>query len=66
MKPILETVPPPEVIVDILKRLGGAASPDALGLDAETVSEAQRYGHYLRDRFTVMKLNKALGLPLAE
>ncbi len=66
VKPILATVPPPEVIIDILKRLGGAASADALGLDAETVREAQRYGHYLRDRFTVMKLNKALGLPLAE
>jgi glycerol-1-phosphate dehydrogenase [NAD(P)+] len=66
VQPILASVPPPEVIVDILSRLGGAASPDALGLDAETVREAQRYGHYLRDRFTIMKLTKALGLPLAE
>ncbi len=66
IQPILASVPPPEVIIDILNRLGGASNPDALGLDADTVSEAQRYGHYLRDRFTVMKLNKALGLPLAE
>ncbi len=66
VKPILDTVPPPEVIVDILNRLGGASSPDALGLNADYVREAQLYGHYLRDRFTVMKLNKALGLPLAE
>ena len=62
---ILATVPPPEVIVDILHRLGGAAGADALGLDAATVLEAQQYGHYLRDRFTIMKLTKALGLPLA-
>lgn len=64
VQPILETVPPPETIVDMLNRLGGASSAEALGLDDETVVEAQRYGHYLRDRFTVMKLTKAIGLPL--
>jgi glycerol-1-phosphate dehydrogenase [NAD(P)+] len=55
-------VPSPEVLVDLLARAGGTADPQALGLGSEEMALAEVYGHYVRNRFTVMKLTRVLGL----
>jgi glycerol-1-phosphate dehydrogenase [NAD(P)+] len=57
-------VPPPATIAEYLRRAGAATAPAELGLSQEEVELAYRYGHYLRNRFTVVKLSRVLGLPL--
>jgi glycerol-1-phosphate dehydrogenase [NAD(P)+] len=53
-----------ETIQDWLRRAGAPASVEELGLSAEEVAAGLRYGHYLRERFTVMKLSRILDIPL--
>ncbi len=55
-------VPAPAVLADLLQRAGGTADPAALGLGAEEMALAEEYGHYVRNRFTAMKLSRVLGL----
>lgn len=62
VRSILDAVPPPEIITGVLRQLGGASQAEDLCLSESTVQEALLYGHYLRDRFTVMKLSKIIGL----
>ncbi len=57
-------VPSPEVVAEHLRRAGAATQPDELGLSQEEVELAYQYGHYLRNRFTIVKLSRVLGLPL--
>jgi glycerol-1-phosphate dehydrogenase [NAD(P)+] len=57
---ILATVPPAEEITQLLARVGGPNTAQALNLTPADVEEALRYGHYLRRRFSVMKLLKLL------
>lgn len=59
---IAASVPPPEVLASLLRRAGAPATPEALGLGAEEIALARRSAHYLRNRFTVRKLELALGL----
>ena len=61
---IAANVPPPEQISDYLRRVGGATQGDALGLSKEEVDLGFEYGHYLRNRFTVLKLCRILEIPL--
>jgi glycerol-1-phosphate dehydrogenase [NAD(P)+] len=61
---IAARVPPPEQIASYLKRVGAPTSGAALGLTDDEVARGMRYGHYLRSRFTVMKLSRMLGIPL--
>ncbi|MBZ0301527.1 MAG: iron-containing alcohol dehydrogenase, partial [Anaerolineae bacterium] len=58
-------VPPPEQIRASFQRVGGPVDADELGLSEEEVRLGLEYGHYLRNRFTVMKLSRVLDLPLA-
>lgn len=58
------SVPPPETITDYLRRAGAAIDGAALGLSDEETARGFIYGHYLRDRFTVLKLSRLLDLPL--
>jgi glycerol-1-phosphate dehydrogenase [NAD(P)+] len=53
-----------ETMRDWLRRAGSPTTPAELGLSEDEVKAGIRYGHYLRDRFTVMKLSRVLGLPL--
>ncbi len=55
-------VPSPEALTDLLQRAGGTADYRALGLGDEEMALAEEYGHYVRNRFTAMKLSRVLGL----
>ena len=57
---IAAEVPPPEIIVNLLSRVGGPTSVAELGLTAEEQALAEHNAHYLRNRFTVRKLMRAL------
>jgi glycerol-1-phosphate dehydrogenase [NAD(P)+] len=59
---IVAEVPSPAALTDLLERAGGTADYRALGLGDEEVAVAEEYGHYVRNRFTVMKLSRVLGL----
>ncbi len=59
---IAAEVPSPDVLIDLLQRAGGTADPRALGLGDEEMALAEIYGHYVRNRFTAMKLSRVLGL----
>jgi len=61
---IASHVPPPEQIKGYLQQVGAATEADALGLSADEVKHGFEYGHYLRNRFTILKLNLLLDLPL--
>jgi glycerol-1-phosphate dehydrogenase [NAD(P)+] len=58
-------VPPPEQVAGYLRLAGAATDGASLGLNADETRLGFQYGHYLRNRFTVMKLCRVLGLPLA-
>ena len=60
------TLPEGADLVDNLKSVGAPATAEALGLTADEVHRARQFGHYLRNRFTVMKLSRILGLPLTD
>jgi glycerol-1-phosphate dehydrogenase [NAD(P)+] len=55
-------VPSPQALTDLLERAGGTADHRALGLGDEELALAEVYGHYVRNRFTAMKLSRVLGL----
>ena len=55
-------MPSPAVLTDLLERAGGTADYRVLGLGDEEMAVAEVYGHYVRNRFTVMKLSRVLGL----
>ena len=59
---IAAEVPTPEFFADILRRVGGPATAEELGLLPEHARVGVRFGHYLRERFTVVKLARLLGL----
>ncbi len=61
---IAAKVPAPEIIKGYLDRAGAPTDPAALGLDASAVKPGFEYGHYLRNRFTVMKLSRMLDVEL--
>jgi hypothetical protein len=56
-------VPAPEKLADLLGRVGGATHPADLGLSDEEVQQALTESHFLRNRFTICKLGRILGLP---
>ncbi len=55
-------VPSPDALTDLLERAGGTGDYRALGLGDQEMMMAEVYGHYVRNRFTVMKLSRVLGL----
>ncbi len=59
---ILASVPPPGEIGALLAQAGAPTTREELGLSADVVEEALRCGHYLRPRFTVIKLLLLLGM----
>ena len=60
---IAAEVPAPEEMAGMLRAAGAPVEPAELGLTADDVADALRYGHYIRDRFTIRRLERALGLP---
>ncbi|HML22384.1 MAG TPA: sn-glycerol-1-phosphate dehydrogenase [Aggregatilinea sp.] len=59
---IAATVPPPEAVTLALETVGAPVSWRTLGLPESVVAGGPRYGHYLRNRFTILKLFGFLGL----
>jgi glycerol-1-phosphate dehydrogenase [NAD(P)+] len=61
---IAATVPEAETIRGYLRQVGGPATSEELGLTHEEVNLGLVYGHFLRSRFTVIKLSRILDVPL--
>jgi glycerol-1-phosphate dehydrogenase [NAD(P)+] len=59
---IAATVPPAQEIAGLLEQVGGATTPQQLGLSDEETQAALNHGHYLRARFTVAKFGHMMGL----
>lgn len=59
---IAAQVPPAATIADLLQRAGGPTTAAELGLDNTERDLGFDSGHYLRNRFTVRKLARVLGL----
>ena len=58
---IAATVPSSTELAELLSQAGGATRPQELGLSDEEVALARHAAHYIRNRFTVRKLELALG-----
>lgn len=61
---IAAEVPEPQTITNALDEVGAPSSYTALGLTEPEMQAGFDYGHFLRNRFTVTKLSRMLGLPL--
>ncbi len=55
-------VPHPPTFADLLLRVGGAVTPQALNLLPGEVELALHHSHLFRNRFTICKLGRILGL----
>jgi glycerol-1-phosphate dehydrogenase [NAD(P)+] len=62
LQTLAAAVPPPQALADLLRQVGGATEPAALTLAADEVDEALVNAHYIRNRFTICKLSRLLGL----
>jgi glycerol-1-phosphate dehydrogenase [NAD(P)+] len=63
---IARTVPPSAEIAAILERAGAPTDWRSLrGLEASDVAQAVLFGHYIRNRFTVIKLLLVCGIDIA-
>ncbi len=63
---IAQHVPAPQELAELLRKAGGPVDAGALGFDEEEVSMALTCGHFVRDRFTVVKLFWLLGIEAEE
>lgn len=59
---IAAQVPPAAQVAQLLQTAGGPATVAAIGLSTEEQALAVANAHYLRDRFTVRKLARVLGM----
>jgi glycerol-1-phosphate dehydrogenase [NAD(P)+] len=60
---IAATVPASQELAGLLQQVGAATEMQTLGIGAEEVDLAVDNSHYLRDRFTVAKLARIIGIP---
>jgi glycerol-1-phosphate dehydrogenase [NAD(P)+] len=60
---IAATVPTSQELTGLLQQVGAATDMQTLGINAEEVDLAIDNSHYLRDRFTVAKLARIIGIP---
>jgi glycerol-1-phosphate dehydrogenase [NAD(P)+] len=61
---IAASVPSAGEMADLLRRVGGPVDTRTLGLNDEEVALGLEYAHYYRNRFSVIKLSRMLGIPL--
>ena len=59
---IAATIPSPQALTTLLQKVGAATDMPTLGISNEELDLAIKNAHYLRDRFTVAKLSRMLGL----
>ena len=62
LRTLAAAVPSRQALADLLRQVGGATEPAALTLTADEVDEAVANAHYIRNRFTICKLSRLLGL----
>lgn len=55
-------VPGPKQMAALIEQAGGATQPTGLNLTDEEVTQSLQYAHYLRNRFTVRKLVRIIGM----
>ena len=60
---IAASVPPAGELAGLLDQVGGPVEAAALGLQNGEAELGMQVGHYFRNRFTVVKLGRMLGLP---
>jgi glycerol-1-phosphate dehydrogenase [NAD(P)+] len=61
---LADQAPDPGQVRALLRQTGGATNAAGLRLSEEEVCQALEYSHFLRNRFTVSKLGRILGLDL--
>ncbi len=59
---IAATVPTPADLARYLRQIEAPTTPQELGLTKHDVTAALTYADYLRNRFTILKLNRLLGI----
>ena len=59
---IARRVPEPATITAALQAADGPTRAADLGIDSAAVEDALKYAHYLRNRFTILKLYRVLGI----
>jgi glycerol-1-phosphate dehydrogenase [NAD(P)+] len=62
IREITMLVPDSQSLIDTLARAGAPTTGPELGLSQEEIETGLKNGHYLRDRFTSVKLARVLGL----
>jgi glycerol-1-phosphate dehydrogenase [NAD(P)+] len=62
IREIASSVPAPGELAALLRQVGGAVSGGELGLSDDEVAAALGYSHYFRNRFTVLKLCRLIGI----
>ena len=55
-------VPGSKQMVNLVTQVGGSTQPSGLKLTDEEVDQALKYSHYFRNRFTICKLARILGI----
>ena len=59
---IASSVPASRELADWLREVGGPVNAQLIGLEDEEVRLGLEYSHYLRNRFTVIKLSRIIGV----
>jgi len=57
---IAADVPPPETVIETLRRVGGPTTVAELGLESRDLADALAYAHYLRNRLPMLRLRRML------
>ncbi|MCS7462788.1 sn-glycerol-1-phosphate dehydrogenase [Paenibacillus doosanensis] len=56
IREICRSVPSPQELADALRRAGGPAAAEELGIEPELLAESLRVAKYVRNRYTIMRL----------
>jgi glycerol-1-phosphate dehydrogenase [NAD(P)+] len=59
---IASTVPTSQELVALTRQVGGPVNAKMIGLGDDEIALGLEYSHYLRNRFTVLKLSRILGI----
>ena len=55
-------MPTSQELVDLTRKAGGPVNAKMIGLGDDEIALGLEYSHYLRNRFTVLKLSRILGI----
>ena len=64
LQALAAAVPTPQRFSELLSLAGGAVRPEQLHLDGEEMRDALCNSHYIRNRFTIIKLSRILNLDM--